>query len=241
MTVVYRFLLLSLLSMGLFAAPAEELPSQAELHDLMLGNWERIQDYEVDIKLSVDIPGFRMPTRKIHYMYKHPDKSKVEVKGFAIVPKQGIQPFFTFLRDSVDFQVVRDTVVSGKQVFEIALEDTFMNEAGTIGFYVEQETGNITQAWVKHDGQEFFRLNSQYVLVDGIHLPSSTQIKMSFPPDFENIQRLGMKPTQIKDFESRMTRDWQQGSIDIIFSKYKVNQGLPDHLFEDELKDAIQD
>ena len=52
---------------------AQDYPDQKELQDLMLGNWERIEDYEVDIKLALDIPGFRMPSRNIHYMYKAPE------------------------------------------------------------------------------------------------------------------------------------------------------------------------
>ncbi len=231
-------ILLMSLSIG---AMAQDYPDPQELQALMLGNWERIEDYEVDIKLSLDIPGFRMPSRKIHYLYKHPDKSKVEVKGFAIIPKQGIQPFFTFLRDSVKLQIVNDSLVNGEWVFEVALEDTFMNEPGKINFFVNQETGNISEAWVVHDGQEFFRLTSEYDQVDGIYLPTSTTINMTFPPDFQNLQRLGKKPTEMKEFDARMTDEWLKGSISIEFKKYKVNQGIPDYMFEDETEDAIQD
>ncbi len=220
---------------------AQDFPDSKQLQDLILKNWEQIEDYEVDIKLALDIPGFRMPSRKIHYLYKAPDKSKVEVKGFAIIPKQGIQPFFTFLRDSVSLHVINDSLNDGQSVFEVALDDTFMNEAGRISFFVEKETGNITDAWVIHDGREFFRLRSEYVKVDGIYLPSTTHITMTFPPDFKNLQRLGKKPTQMKEFDLQMTDEWLNGSIDIEFKKYKVNRGIPDYMFEDEAEDAIQD
>lgn len=238
---INRTIIFMLLILAAVTSWGQEYPDQKALQDLMLSNWEQIEDYEVDIKLALDIPGFRMPSRKIHYMYKAPDKSKVEVKGFAIVPKQGIQPFFTFLRDSVSFQVINDSLFNGKPVFEVSLEDTFMNEAGRISFFVEQATGNITSAWVEHDGREFFRLTSEYKGVDGIQLPTSTKIKMIFPPDFQNIQRLGKKPTDMRDFEARMTDEWLEGSIDIKFTDYKVNRGIPDYLFEDETEDAIQD
>jgi hypothetical protein len=94
---IVLLIILSSMTAGLYS---NELPSSSQIRQLMLSNWEKIEDYEVDIKLSLDIPGFRMPSRKIHYLYKAPDKSKVRVKGFAIIPKQGIQPFFTFLKDS---------------------------------------------------------------------------------------------------------------------------------------------
>lgn len=235
---LFIVIIATLFSSGLVAS---DYPSDSELRDLMLGNWERIEDYEVDIKLAIDIPGFRMPSRKIHYLYKAPDKSKVEVKGFAIVPKQGIQPFFTFLRDSLSLEIVADTVVGGKAVFEVALEDTFMNQAGKISFFVDQQSGSIYQAWVSHEDREFFRLESEYEEVDGIHLPTSTEINMTFPPEFKNMQRLGKKPTDMRSFDASMTDEWLDGSIKITFSKYKVNQGIPDWKFEDGSEDAIQD
>lgn len=239
----HLYKLIIIIAIGGFSANsfAQDFPDQKDLKKLMLGNWEQIEDYEVDIKLALDIPGFRMPSRKIHYLYKAPDKSKVEVKGFAIVPKQGIQPFFTFLNDSISLQVVSDTLVDGKAVYEVALEDTFMNEPGKISFFVEKNSGNITEAWVAHGGREFFRLHSEYDRVDGIYLPVSTMINMTFPPDFQNIQRLGQKPTDMRQFEAQMTDEWLNGSISIQFKNYKVNQGIPDYMFEDETEDAIQD
>jgi hypothetical protein len=241
MSFTYKKLLPILLLSLAAASSAQEYPSQKALQDLMMGNWERIEDYEVDIKLELDIPGFRMPSRNIHYMYKAPNLSKVEVKGFAIVPKQGIQPFFTFLRDSVSLQVVSDSLVKGESFFEVTLQDTFMNEPGTINFLVNQKTGNISEAWVIHDGREFFRLNSEYDQVDGIYLPTSTSIRMTFPPDFKNLQRLGKKPTEMRDFDASMTDEWLNGSIKIQFKNYKVNRGIPDYKFEDQAEETIQD
>ncbi len=241
MKILLSYILFLSLSLSATSLIARDLPESEALTDLMLSNWERIEDYEVDIKLALDIPGFRMPSRKIHYLYKAPDKSKVEVKGFAIVPKQGIQPFFTFLRDSLDLKVISDTLVSGKAVYEVALEDTFMNQAGKISFFVDQMNGNIYQAWVTHDEQEFFRLKSQYDEVDGIYLPTSTEISMTFPPEFKNMQRLGKKPTDMREFESQMTDEWLNGSISIKFKNYKVNRGIPDYKFDDPVEDAIQD
>ncbi len=231
-------LTLACLSSGLLA---EELPSSNEIRKLMLGNWEQIEDYEVDIKLSLNIPGFRMPSRKIHYLYKAPDKSKVEVKGFAIIPKQGIQPFFTFLKDSLELQVLNDTIVNGHAVFEVAIEDTFMNKAGRISFYVDQLNGSVYHARVTHNDREFFSLNSEYTIVAGIPLPTSTEMNIQFPPDFKNIQRLGQKPTDMKAFDESMTGEWLEGSISITFKNYKVNQGIPDWVFEDNEEDIIQD
>jgi len=237
----YIKLLSPLLLLVMSNSYGQDFPTSAAIRQLMLQNWASIQDYQVDIKLSVKIPGFRMPSRKIHYLYKAPDKSKVEVKGFAIVPKQGIQPFFTFFKDSVDLQVTGDSVFQGKSVYQVVLADTFMQQIGEIQLLVDQSSGSIYQAKVFHEGHEFFQLNSIYTIVAGIPLPENTEITMQFPPDFKNIQRLGKKPTEMKAFDRTMTDEWIEGSISISFANYELNQGLPDYLFEDEAEETIQD
>ncbi len=241
MRITIKTLFLLILIATQLSLSAKELPSGTEIRDLMLTSWEQVEDYEVDLKLSLNIPGFRMPSRKIHYLYKAPDKSKVEVKGFAIVPKQGIQPFFTFFKDSLNLEVIADTSVNNKPVFEVAIEDTFMNRAGRITFFIDQITGSIYQAQVSSEGQIFFSLNSEYVNVNGISLPKSTDISMQFPPEFKNIQRLGKKPTDMKSFDAGITDELIEGSISIKFDNYKVNQGIPDYVFDDNDEDIIQD
>ena len=233
-------LLLALLLLSYAPVQAGERPSSTEIRALMLKNWSLIKDYEVSITLAIHIPGFRMPARKIHYYYKAPDKSKVEVKGFAIVPKQGLQPFFTFLKDSVNLQVTGDSLLAGKAVFKVVLADTFMQKAGRIQLLVDQHNGSIYEARVFHDGHPFFHLTTAYTLVEGLPLPQETRITMQFPPEFKNIQRLGKKPRDMKAFEAGITDEWIEGSITISFEDYALNRGLPDYLFE-EAEESIQD
>jgi len=232
------FLILVSLNLSLFAVERTE---EINISELMTKSWVQIEDYEVDIKLSLNIPGFRMPSRKIHYLYKAPDKSKVEVKGFAIVPKQGIKPFFTFLNDSISFEITADTIINNQPAFEVVIEDTFMTRAARIVFYVNQNSGDIYQVSVTHEGHEYFRLESEYTVVNGISLPLSTEINMQFPPQFKNIQRLGKKPTEMKSFNETWTDEWVAGSVKIKFDDYKVNQGIPDWVFEENEEDIIQD
>lgn len=241
MKVIYRFCLPLLLLISQPIMGATPLPTGAEVRDLMLKNWLLVQDYEVDIKLSVKIPGFRMPARKIHYLYKAPDKSKVEVKGFAIVPKQGLQPFITFLQDSLDLEVLGDTTFRDYAVFQVTLTDTFMNRPGTISMFVDKQTGSVYHVSVSSEKQTFFEMQTDYDEIDGIFLPVETNITMHFPPDFKNIQRLGLKPTDMKNFDATITDEWLEGTISITFKKYQVNQGLPDYLFEQDPDDIIQD
>ena len=58
--------------------------------DSVHSRFNLIQDYSVQIKLTVDMDKFRMPRKRINVYFKQPDKLKIESDGFAIVPRQGV-------------------------------------------------------------------------------------------------------------------------------------------------------
>ena len=60
-----------------------------QIRNNIISQFNRINDYQVDIKISVKMTGFRMPKKKIHIYYKKPNKIKVETRGFAILPNIG--------------------------------------------------------------------------------------------------------------------------------------------------------
>jgi len=62
----------------------------AALSDSLIQQFQRVQDYTVSVKISVKMPRFRMPKKKIKLTFKQPNKVKVEARGFAVVPKTGL-------------------------------------------------------------------------------------------------------------------------------------------------------
>ncbi|MBT7973031.1 MAG: hypothetical protein HN687_02630, partial [Candidatus Marinimicrobia bacterium] len=55
-----------------------QTPSIEQIRDNIISQFDRINDYQVDIKISVKMTGFRMPNKKIHMYYKKPGKIKVK-------------------------------------------------------------------------------------------------------------------------------------------------------------------
>ena len=64
-----------------------QTPSIEKIKNNVINQFAQINDYQVDMKISVKMTGFRMPKKKIHIYYKRPDKVKVSTSGFAILPK----------------------------------------------------------------------------------------------------------------------------------------------------------
>ena len=79
--------LLSIISTSILAA---QTPSIEQIRDNVILKFSQIEDYQVDVKISIKMTGFRMPKKKIRMYYKRPDKIKVKTRGFAILPKTGV-------------------------------------------------------------------------------------------------------------------------------------------------------
>ena len=56
----------------------------------ILTQFSKIEDYQVDINIKINMTGFRMPKKKIKMFFKKPDKLNIKTNGFAIIPKTGI-------------------------------------------------------------------------------------------------------------------------------------------------------
>ena len=53
--------------------------------------YDRVQDYMVDAKVTVSSPDVHVPEMNVKIYFKKPDKLHVESKsGFAVLPKQGL-------------------------------------------------------------------------------------------------------------------------------------------------------
>ncbi len=209
----------------------------ASIKDAVLANWSRVEDYEVWMEMSIDLPGFRMPSRKVHYLYKAPDQVKVDVQGFAVVPREGIQPFTRFFTDSLDLQIDTTELVGGRELTVVSFQDTFQHKLAILRLWVDKERGTVPRGVVEFDGDEFFRTETRYVRVkEGIWLPEHSELHLRMPPDFKRMQGLGKMPVDMErlDREIEANPEWVTGQILLEFRKYKVNRGIPDHVFEEE-------
>ncbi len=216
---------------------AQELPAYTEIRDLILKNITSIEDYEVDMVMSIDIPGFRMPRREVHYMYKAPDKVKIDVQGFAVVPREGIQPFMRFLTDTLMFDVIGESTLDGRPVFEISFEDTFEYSAASINLFIDAERGTVPKGVVFIEDVEMFSTETRFVeAAEGIWLPERSRVRMHFPPDFKRMQQFGKMPNEIRtlDEEIKANPEWIDGFITLEFRNYRLNRGIPDYEFEEE-------
>ncbi|MCH7733080.1 MAG: hypothetical protein IIB44_11345 [Candidatus Marinimicrobia bacterium] len=208
-----------------------------------------IEDYTVKVKITVKMPGFRMPKKKVKLYFKQPDKLKVKAKGFAIVPKSGLatssenllkglnNPHITGL-DTLEgnlLWVVEGSLGAGSGDHKTW---TFMKDESKrmlMRLWIDLEKGVIPRVETYIDTMKIMTVQSTYgKFGEGFFLPEVTDIQFHIEGDFvEALHRERRGPfgehEETGDFE--LGKDFI-GSIRMEFNNYKINQGLKDKIFE---------
>ena len=232
------------ISLLLFASLlwCQPLKQPVEIIDLVRDNLRKLEDYQVDLKIKIAVPGFRMPGKSVHYAFKAPDKVKLETFGFAMVPRQGILPFYSELMgDSLHIkaETLEKTEVEGESVWIIAFQDTFYNEDALIKLWIGDPSGTILKGVATIGGLDVFTLTSQYEKIDQVaYMPVVTKIDLKLPPEMKTLRHLNSTPQAKMEIMESMKSDTStapvEGVIELFFSKYKLNRGIPDSYFDEE-------
>ncbi len=220
----------------------------------LVTRFDLIEDYTVNVKISVDMTGFRMPRKRIKLYYKAPDNIKVESRGFAIVPKTGLggspTQFFNML-SSIEINA-DDSSLEQSKLFLIGdvITDSLdipMSEAGEFPnmqmiLSVDTEKWIITQVSAVFDSTTIFDISSEYTESDGFYLPKQTimTIQLKSLKDwsvYDPVQGGLDHHKKGNDIAEEMGFNPVEGplggTITMDFSRYRVNRGLKDKIFED--------
>ena len=228
-----KFILLFLM---IFITVSEFSPQSKDPDEILNGvkeAFKKIEDYEVDIRVKIDVEFLKVPDSEAKLYFKQPNKIHVESEKFALLPRQGL-----------DFSPLG--LLSGKYTALYEQEDTIRNiptsvvkiiPLGNDGdiilstFWVDLTRNLIIRVESTKKPTGTFTIDFTYKLYDDYYeLPS--QMEFTFTVDRMMFPR-GMDG-QSDDEDSNDESDSTTGKVYITYANYKVNQGLPDELFETE-------
>ncbi len=229
-----------------------------KIRDNVIAQFEQINDYQVDTKISVKMTGFRMPKKKIRINYKRPDKIKVETKGFAILPKTGVDgnpsEFLDMLKHVTDikrtihnntpFYKIMGKVERDSLKIPLKVNKDDIPEI-TMDVFVDAKKWVITEVGVYMDSESVFTFQTDYTEIEGIHVPEKSVFKIGIKGISKwsagNPVDLGGPGSERKEFETMAKnagfdpkKDEFVGEMVMTFTKYKVNQGIDDQIFEEK-------
>jgi outer membrane lipoprotein-sorting protein len=196
--------------------------------------FEKIEDYQVDVKVKVDVDFLKMPDREATIYYKKPDKFHIDSENFAMLPKSGLDfSPFGFLNYKYSSFYVKDDTINGIltsviKVIPLELDvDVILST-----FWIDTKRNIILKVESSRKPQGTYTIDLNYLKIgNGFWLPSS----MVFSFTIESGLYLGKVKKDKKNNEAKNdSNDKETGKVYLTYSDYKVNIGLPDSIFKDE-------
>ena len=240
----YFFLLISLLFLNVsYTQNIKLIEKIIKNTDLQ---YRSIDDYEVDIIVSLKVPAFRMPKKKYKVLFKQPDLIKVTNKGFGILPKTGM---FTspndnfdnltdmFIKDFKDMKYPNDIIISGLVIID-SLKVEMPNEYAKLTFKPTVEVKIDTSKWViksvvtKIDTLKLVEIYNFYDYIDKkYYMPKESKLKYYLKDKkLSNWLKKDLNSI-IGETSQKNSSDMIEGNISVQFENYKINSGLSKSLF----------
>jgi len=196
--------------------------------------FEKIDDYQVDVKIKVDVNFLKMPDREATIYYKKPDKFHIDSENFAMLPKSGLNftPFGFLNYKYSSFYVKEDTIngilTSVIKVIPLELDvDVILSI-----FWIDTNRNIILKVESSRKPQGTYTIDFNYLKTErGFCLPSS--MVFSFAIESGLYPGKGKKEKQNNEPKND-SNDKETGKVYLTYSNYKVNIGLPDSIFNDK-------
>ena len=211
--------------------------------------FREINNYQVDMVISIAIPAFRMPKKKYKVYFKQPDKIKVKSRGFGLLPKTGMftSPIDNFsnlsnIKFSKDFSrtnpneimLVGDLVLDSLAL-DVPNEYARLTFKPTVDVKVDTQNWVITQVLTKIDTVKIMEINNFYDFVDdSFYMPVRSTVEY-YVKDARLSKWINKDIGTIMGNNHNMNieSDMVRGLISVSYAKYRVNQGIKDSIFED--------
>lgn len=198
--------------------------------------FDKIEDYTVDVVIKVDIDFLKMPDREAKIFFKKPDKIHIESEGFAMLPKEGLNfsPLALLNSNYSSFYVREDTLnrIVSSVIKVIPLEGGSDVILSTL--WVDTHRNLIMKVESSRKPQGTFVIDLDYLKTEkGFWLPSS--MIFSFSIDRSILPRKFNFDTDSdeKNAQEDSTKT-RTGKVFLDYSNYKINTGLPDEIFQNK-------
>jgi outer membrane lipoprotein-sorting protein len=207
--------------------------------EMVKENFSKVKDYEVNVKIKVDVNFLKVPDSQAKIFYKQPDKIKLKSDGFALLPKEGLNfSPYSFLEGDYTSIFDKEQEIEGHPCYLVKVIP--LGDRGDL---------ILTTLWIDKDKYIIRRIEST-TKTNGtfsIDLKYDNNLKYPLPSSMVftfNVQKMQMPKEMTGDMTEQNSEEKEKGNIDktttgkvyINYSDYKVNVGLPDTIFNEDKK-----
>lgn len=197
--------------------------------------FKKVQDYEVDAKIKVDVDFIKVPDMTAKIYFKQPDKVKMNTEGFAMVPKQAFsfspEKLFSNNYNAIFVKSDKLNNIPVSVIKVIPSDENSEVVLSTLWIDTEKDVIRKIETTPKKGGS--FQIEFSYD--KNINYPLPSYIKFNFEVPKFNMPR---NMRNGADKETQQTIKQQQGpekgTVSISYSNYKINKGIPDSFFAEK-------
>ena len=187
-----------------------------------------LNDYTVDLDVTVDLERLKVPPMHVTMYFKKPDKVHFSSDGFALLPREGVALSTQRLRSRYSIEAVRKDTLNGESVQVLTLKSKAdKSKLHEILLYVSPEHWTPTRFVSPLSDGRTMTASFEYRSIDRHWLPSLLLVEFASGPsdtiDYTVVQQ--MSP-------ARRSQPARNGTITIRYSNYRLNEGLSDEIFD---------
>lgn len=193
-----------------------------------------VNDYKAELQIKAAIPFIKVPIADATIYYKKTDKLKVESKGIAILPKQGMSDLTGFLSNTKSYSSVLGedktinehktklvSVLPSAENSEIVLAKVYISPTDALIYRTVLTTKSSGTVSIDYE----YNHNKQYAL------PS----KLTFTVDIKKFKMPKSVASDIRNNDKKKKyKENEKGTIVLVFTSYEVNKGLSDAIFKED-------
>jgi hypothetical protein len=184
-----------------------------------------VHDYTVTLDVVADIERLNVPPMHVTMYFKQPDKVHLDAEGFAMLPREGLQPNVGKLLARYTAAGVGKDTLDGVPVRKIMLQAksdrTFPR---SLSVYVNPDRWTTERIVTSGSADRLATISFTYVQVEGVWLPGGMTAAFALaPPDSTGLD-LPAGPL-------RPQQKPRNGTVTVRYSNYRLNTGLSDDIF----------
>ena len=216
----------------------------------MIDNTEKmyrsVNDYKVEMTISVSVPAFRMPKKKYKVFFKQPNKVKIKSRGFGILPRTGMftSPIENF-NNLTDIKINKGSVRLGENkimmvgnvivdslAIEMPNDYAKLSFKPTVDVIIDTSNWVVTNVITKIDTLKIMEIQNEYTLVnDKFILPLESKVEY-FIKDSRFSKWLKKDIGLLFGNENKINGDMVKGLITVKYDNYQINKGIKDSIFD---------
>ncbi|HVO75353.1 MAG TPA: hypothetical protein VMT35_15090 [Ignavibacteriaceae bacterium] len=225
----------------LFLIPAFVLFPQKKDPELiirkLLEKFNSVQDYQVDVRIKVDVQFITAPEARAKIYFKQPDKIHIESETFALIPKDGLNFSPSGLLQSKYTSIYeKEDSIDGNKVSVVKIIPLGQGNVILTTLFIDDDENIIRKLETTTKTEGTFSIDLKYK--PGSKYPLPSEMIFSF-----DLERLNLPPGISGELSSESEEQLKKernkpvkGKVYIAYSNYKVNQGIPDKIFTESSK-----